>query len=121
MNEYLNHMIAYLNNHMELSLCAYAYVYAFFHIQEIQFVSGDSQEDVVISIVDDALPELNEIFCVSLILPEGGAVIGEIPEGNIPIISASNVSYQFLRGMYVYNSDIIMCCLFCSLCDYSAK
>ena len=45
------------------------------------FVSGDSQEDVVVSIVDDAIPELDEMFCVSLILPEGGAVIGDIPEG----------------------------------------
>ena len=46
-------------------------------------MSGDSQEDVVINIVDDNLPELNEVFCISLALPEGGAVVGEVPEGII--------------------------------------
>lgn len=51
------------------------------YIQEIVFMSGDSQEDIVINVVDDAVPELNEVFCVSLVLPEGGAVVGEIPEG----------------------------------------
>lgn len=57
--------------------CSYTY------IQEIVFVSGDSQEDVVINIVDDNLPELSEVFCVSLVLPEGGAEVGEVPEGII--------------------------------------
>ena len=50
-------------------------------MQEIEFVSGDSEESVVVSIVDDDVPELDEVFCVSLILPEGGAVLGDIPEG----------------------------------------
>ena len=40
----------------------------------------------MISVVDDAIPELDEVFCVSLILPQGGAEIGEIPEGIITLI-----------------------------------
>lgn len=51
------------------------------YIQRIVFVSGDSQEDVVINVVDDTLPELNEVFCIRLVLPEGGAEVGEVPEG----------------------------------------
>ena len=44
------------------------------------FSSGDSEEVVVVSIVDDTEPELGETFCVSLILPEGNVAIGDTPE-----------------------------------------
>ena len=52
-----------------------------FILQEIVFASEVSHRELVISIIDDNIPELEEEFCVSLILPEGGAVIGDIPEG----------------------------------------
>lgn len=61
--------------HSSVNLCTCSY------IQKIVFVSGDLQEDVVINVVDDDLPELNEAFCIRLVLPEGGAVVGEVPEG----------------------------------------
>ena len=44
-------------------------------------MSGDAEETIVVTIVDDDLPELHETFCVSLILPEGDVEIGNIPEG----------------------------------------
>lgn len=57
-------------------------------------MSGDSQKDIVINVVDDAVPELNEVFCISLVLPEGGAVVGEIPEGRCIIIPKINSVYR---------------------------
>ena len=49
--------------------------------QSVVFVSGDAEETIVVTIVDDDLPELHETFCVSLILPEGDVEVGDIPEG----------------------------------------
>ena len=45
------------------------------------FESGDSEEAVLVTIVDDSEPELGETFCVRLELPEGNAEIGDTPEG----------------------------------------
>ena len=61
-------------------------------------MSGDFEKEVVVSIVDDSVPELNEVFCISLILPEGGAVIGDIPEG----IYIYNKSRYFSVYAYVH-------------------
>ena len=47
----------------------------------MEFASGVSQQALTIGIVDDEVPELSEVFCVRLILPEGGAVLGDIVEG----------------------------------------
>lgn len=48
----------------------------------MEFASGVSQQALTIGIVDDEVPELSEVFCIRLILPEGGAVLGDIVEGN---------------------------------------
>ena len=45
------------------------------------FTSGEVEETIVVTIVDDPEPELDEVFCVSLILPEGEVDIGGIAEG----------------------------------------
>ena len=53
------------------------------HSQRIVLQSGDSEGVVLVTIVDDALPELGESFCISLILPEGNVEIGDTPEGGL--------------------------------------
>lgn len=57
------------------------------------FESGDSEKNVVVSIIDDSVPELNEVFCISLVLPNGGAVIGDIPEGGLIYFACYYVCY----------------------------
>ena len=47
----------------------------------IVFESGDSDEAVLVTIVDDSEPELGETFCIRLELPGGNAEIGDTPEG----------------------------------------
>ena len=49
-------------------------------LQRLVFTSGDAEEEVLVTVVDDTEPELSETFCVSLILPEGNVEIGDTPE-----------------------------------------
>ena len=55
----------------------------------------------MISIVEDDIPELDEVFCVSLILPRGGAEIGDFPEGTYII----HIKYaQSSTAVHVYDT-----------------
>ena len=81
------------------------------------FVSGDAEEDVVISIVEDVIPELDEIFCVSLILPRGGAEIGDFPEGIYIVYHTHTVCSGTSIAVHMYDIYVTVILLY-SVCDY---
>ena len=56
----------------------------------------------MITIVDDAIPELDEVFCVSLILPRGGAEIGDIPEGMITLTTYTKICSKASIAIYKF-------------------
>lgn len=52
-------------------------------LDEVVFVAGQSENTLSVSIVDDLLPEIEEIFCIALRLPKFGAVIGSINKSKL--------------------------------------
>ena len=73
------YLVVYIGRCVHTGAMTFAFMYT--HPQRIVFTSGDSEEVVLVSIVDDEEPELSETFCISLILPDGNVVIGDTPEG----------------------------------------
>ena len=98
----------------------YSTIVLFMCVQSVVFVSGDAEETIVVTIIDDDLPELHETFCVSLILPEGDVEIGDIPEG-IYTHSLHNVnlcnSMIYVNQYHMYNGVLLVY----SVCDYTSE
>ena len=47
-------------------------------LDDVVFVDGQQNSTLVIPIIDDQVPEVEEDFCVGLRLPRGGAILGNI-------------------------------------------
>ena len=52
-------------------------------LQELFFTSGQSEGVINITIMNDAIPEQDENFCVQLSLPGGGATLGNVPQSKM--------------------------------------
>lgn len=59
-----------------------------FSFGELYFAPGDSALDLAVNIIDDDVPEVEEVFAVKLKNPKGGAEIGF--GGQVTIIVPTN-------------------------------
>lgn len=67
-------------------------------LQELVFSPGQLEREINITIIDDAIPEVDESFCVQLSLPEGGATLGRIPQSKMEssylLMYCNNTAYR---------------------------
>ena len=70
-------------------------------VQEVVFGPGESQKEILIEIINDALPEPDERFEVVLSNPKNGAALGQFVRGGYEIIkSVETVCFRSAYPFY---------------------
>ena len=60
------------------------------------FAPGQTSHKVVVEVIDDVIPELDEEFSVQLVFPVGGAILG--PQSSVAITVLTNDNAYGLIG-----------------------